>query len=300
MCFNLLRAVVVLCLLLTGSISYAQEPVSHFSQFATVISLVQKAQKALATQEAIVSGAVQLNNMLGGLGQYISPFLKLGDIATKDRYELISLKKLSLGGLADESGLMNYAEANNLIDNTLLFSSGLSYTDEQIRTITNNQNLAVTDLALNGMAYSMGMKSVSSQHGAEAVNIDTITSSVTGANNLQEIFQVLTASDRQVLSGALTLASTEATIALLTATKTLQGVSATPSTAADMTKGSSEVVEKSDGFIDQIKDAATSAVGSAGSVVEKTGSITDQVSQKIQQESGVLENMVKEGIQDAE
>ncbi len=300
MCFNLLRAVVVLCLLLTGSISYAQEPVSHLSQFATVISLVQKAQKALATQEDIVSGAVQLNNMLGGLGQYISPFLKLGDIATKDRYDLISLKKLSLGGLADESGLMNYAEANNLIDNTLLFSSGLSYTDEQIRTITNNQNLAVTDLALNSMSYSMGLKSVSSQHGAEAVNIDTITSSVTGANNLQEIFQVLTASDRQVLSGALTLASTEATIALLTATKTLQGVSATPSTAADMTNGGSEVDEKSDGFIDQIKDAATGAVGGAGSVVEKTGSITDQVSQKIQQESDALENMVKEGTQDAE
>lgn len=296
MCFNLLRAVVVLCLLLMGSISYAQEPVSHFSQFATVISLVQKAQKAQATQEDIVSGAVQLNNMLGGAGQYKSLLLDSGDIATKDRYDLLDQKKLSLGG-ADESSLMNYVEANNLIDNTLLFSGGSSYTDEQIQTITNNQNQAVTDMALNGMSYSMGVKSVSSQHGAEAVDIDAITSSVTGANNLQEVFQVLTASDRQILSSALTLASTEATIALLMATKTLQGVSATPSTAADVNTNSDrkETANEAEGSANVVTGGSPVALEGVKSAVDEAVTATDKVSLGIQKESDTLLKDEKNG-----
>lgn len=284
------------CILVFGTVSaYAQEPVSHFSQFATVVSIFKGAQKAVSMQETLVSGAVQLNNMLGGTGKYLSPFLKLGDIATSNRYDLIRAKKLSLGGLADETRLSDYAEASGLLDKTMLFSSGLSYTDEQIRAITNNQNLAVSSLAVDGMAFAMGTKAISSQHGADAVDIETITSSVTGANNLQEIFQVLTASDRQVLSGALTLASSEATIAILAATQALQGVSVSPGSSADIAIGEKKESSGISGVLDSVTGGASTVLDTAKSVTDKAGSLTDQVSSRVQKGTDNLINTVKGG-----
>lgn len=290
------RWMAVGCILVFGTVSaYAQEPVSHFSQFATVVSIFKGAQKAVSMQETLVSGAVQLNNMLGGTGKYLSPFLKLGDIATSNRYDLIRAKKLSLGGLADETRLSDYAEASGLLDKTMLFSSGLSYTDEQIRAITNNQNLAVSSLAVDGMAFAMGTKAISSQHGADAVDIETITSSVTGANNLQEIFQVLTASDRQVLSGALTLASTEATIAILSATQVLQGVSISPGSSADIVLDEKKESSGVEGVLDSVTGGASTVLDSTKSVTDKAGSLTDQVSSRVQKGTDNLINTVKGG-----